>query len=91
VAEADATGEVEPDGEADGLGAGVPTGDGDGEDTATVADGTGRGFEGHSVSKVRPAQKPKATRRMARTSVPRLEAMPREPAGFSPSAFAIGP
>jgi hypothetical protein len=91
VAEADATGEGEPDGEADVLGSGVPSGDGDGEDTATVAGGTVRGFEGHNVSNVRPAQKPKATSKMARTSVPRLEPMPREPAGFSPSAFAIGP
>lgn len=77
------------DADGDPLGAGEVTGEGSGERAATVGGGAARGFEGQSVSNVRPAQKPKATSKMASTSVPRLDAIPREPAGFSPSAFAI--
>jgi hypothetical protein len=78
------------DADGDPLGTGGAAGEGAGDRAAAAGRGAVCGFEGQSVSNVRPAQKPKATSRMASTSVPRLDAIPREPAGFSPSAFAIG-
>jgi hypothetical protein len=73
----------------DGLGSGVAAGDGGVACAATVGGGLVTAALGHSVSNVRPAQKPKPTSKMASSRVPIVEKMPRE-AGLSPAPLGIG-